>query len=79
MASAGVATPSNERWRRDDTIVRRHPLEWIKNFDVFPKTIDDAKEVSVSGGSVRLTFGMLLPAKLLPSAHTCNILVLYAI
>ena len=29
-------------------------LEWLKNFDVFPKTVDDAKEVSVSGGSVRL-------------------------
>ena len=27
-------------------------LEWLKNFDVFPKTVDDAKEVSVSGGSV---------------------------
>lgn len=29
-------------------------LEWLKNFDVFPKTVDDAKEVSVSGGSVLL-------------------------
>ncbi len=29
-------------------------LEWLKNFDVFPKTVDDAKEVSVSGGSVYL-------------------------
>jgi len=29
-------------------------MEWLKNFDVFPKTVDDAKEVSVSGGSVRL-------------------------
>mmetsp|Transcript_19300 Transcript_19300/g.44266 ORF Transcript_19300/g.44266 Transcript_19300/m.44266 type:complete len:332 (-) Transcript_19300:351-1346(-) len=27
-------------------------LEWLKNFDVFPKTVDDAKEASVSGGTV---------------------------
>ena len=26
--------------------------DWLKNLDVFPKTVDDAKEVSVSGGSV---------------------------
>ena len=31
-------------------------LEWLKNFDVFPKTVDDAKEVSVSGGSVLLLY-----------------------
>ena len=31
---------------------RGQGLEWLKNFDVFPKTVDDAKEVSVSGGSV---------------------------
>lgn len=31
-----------------------HGLEWLKNFDVFPKTVDDAKEVSVSGGSVSI-------------------------
>ena len=31
-------------------------LEWLKNFDVFPKTVDDAKEVSVSGGSVMLLY-----------------------
>mmetsp|Transcript_11900 Transcript_11900/g.28892 ORF Transcript_11900/g.28892 Transcript_11900/m.28892 type:complete len:333 (+) Transcript_11900:91-1089(+) len=37
-------------------------LAWLKNFDVFPKTLDDAKEVTASGGtlSIVVIFSVLI-------------------
>jgi hypothetical protein len=55
---------------------RGQGLEWLKNFDVFPKTVDDAKEVSVSGGSVSVPLAYMYIMWSLPSILFCDVIFL---